>query len=247
MSKTKTFSLLFMILLIVVASTFVASTKGQINEVSIRFRALAAGRCFIGYGEWAPEGIIEWTDIIEWAGNGSGDAIINGRAEAVFYMHLYPFGRMYLSESLDAHGVVSFSWIEEDGSKHKIMAVLFSDASTSGGFGPDVNCFSVPTTGPQQTPPLRFKGIHTAFDTHRANKTAIGGWALFATIPPGPPDDPDYQLFPIIQVYLVDETTQKVFIAIWVAEAGLWPILYYPPPVYMPAAQVFQHKVEIKS
>lgn len=232
---------LLAILLIGLASTSAKSGYAQSETVSVRFRAHVSGECFAGLAEPIPG---DGPGYFESYGIGQGQTQIKGLAQAAYYDDVPALGHTYGSESLNANGSVVFSWVEEDGTRNAVQATIYSDESTGGAFAPDVDCFSVPAVGESGgTPPLLFKGVHIQVNSHGIKRTDLSGIALFGTIPPGPPHAG--YLFPIIQVFLGDETSQKFYVAIWVGEEGAWPILYGRPPVLMPAARVLQKSVEI--
>jgi hypothetical protein len=234
---------LLAILMIGLVPAFATSGYDQSETVSIRFSAHVSGECFAGIAEPIPG---DGPGYFESYGIGRAQARIEGLSEAVYYYNVPALGPTYGSVSLSAHGTVTFGWVDEDGTRNTIQATIYSDESTGGGFAPDVDCFSVPAVGESGgTPPLLFRGVHIQVNSHGIKRTDLSGIALFGTIPPGPPHAG--YLFPIIQVFLGDETSQKFYVAIWVGEEGAWPILYGRPPVLMPAAKVLQKSVEIIS
>jgi len=251
MNKIKISTALLSILLISMMFAFVSKADAQTGSVSIQFRGGVVGECFAGVAEARPG---DGPGSFEWFGNGRGNAMINGRAEVVHYGDFSILGSLYVSESLDAHGTVSFMWTEEDGSRHLIQAILFSDASTVGYFAPAVDCFAVTAGGgaPEQPPPLRFEGVHMVTKAGHAGRISLEGAAWFVAVPPGLPSDPHYQFFRVVQVFLLDETSQKFYIATWVAEEGSWPIFGYGGPgggplIPIPAARTLQTEVKITS
>lgn len=246
MNRMKTTILLLAILLIAATPIFAVSVEGQSNVVSIKFKGLAAGKCFIGYGGPGPG----HPDPYEWWGIGKGNTGISGRAETVPLEGTYidALGDAYVAEYVEAQGDISTSWIEEDGSKHRLIARLYSTASTGlGVFVPDANCFSVPLGGQPGTilKALRFEGIHAS----GSEIQRIDGIALFSAWPLGfSPVSPPTSVI-AIEVFLLDENTETLYIALWLNEQVMLPISGFgtSPSILVPAAQVFQHKVEIKS
>jgi len=71
-----------------------AVSKANTSALKVKFKALAAGSCLIGYGEINPEGGFP---IYSWCGIGKGSTSIRGRAEVVPY-------------SPDSHNVIVNPW-----------------------------------------------------------------------------------------------------------------------------------------
>jgi len=237
-----------MFLLICMISIFAGSVNAQTSIVSIRFRGLANGDCFIGYGAPGPG----YPSPYDWLGIGKGSVSINGHAEAVpledpSLSYLKILGDTYVSESLSTHGTASLNWVEEDGSKNQLVATLYSDASTEGIFVPEGDYFSVPLGGPNAGPvALKFKGIRIA--DHVVQK--MEGMAVLYSMPLGfSSGNPHVYSIRIVHLLLVDLVSGKLFMAIWLSEA--WQIPIYggvpgSPSILVPAAKILQSKVEIK-
>jgi hypothetical protein len=237
-----------MLLLICMASLFAGSANAQTGIVSIEFRGHAEGKCLIGYGNPGPG----YPSPYDWWGIGKGSASIVGRAEAVpledpSLLYLEALGDTYISESLSTKGTVSLDWAEEDGSKNKIAATLYSDASTQGIFVPEGDYFSVPLGGPNAgSVALKFRGIRTG--DHVVQK--MEGMAVFNTLPPGfSPANQNVPPFRVVQLLFVDLVSGKLFMAIWLSEALQVPIyggVPESPSILVPAAKILQSRVEIK-
>lgn len=238
MSEVKISALLSMLLLTVLASTVVASTEAQVTESStIKFKASAVGECFMGYGD--PWPIMPYPRV--WSGIGRGIARISGRAEAVPFDHDF-IENAYIPESLNARSSISLSWTEEDGSKHRLQAVLYSTASAVGVFFPDDDYFNVAgrPVGEMPVEGLMFRGEHTS----GSEIQRISGVALFLCTWFGFSPDHYSSSIHLNEVILLDEDTETMYAAIWTSEETLMPPL---TPLLVPAAKVFQRNVEVIS
>jgi hypothetical protein len=220
----KTISRIMLITLLMTVLMAIAPAEGQINESSkIRFKAFAAGKCFISYGEGPG-----WPEPWLWYGIGKGSARISGCAEDIESL-----GDFYVSENIKAWGFISLSW-KEDGSKHWLLAVLYSDTSTTGAFFPDDDFFAM---GIEAQPPLRFIGVYAS----GSEIQRISGTAAFAVVRLEPP--PHYL---VMVAYLFDEYSQILYAPGWVPEDTEMtdPTI---PPILVPAARVFWRNVEVVS
>jgi len=234
--------------LLIGTSVFAASANAQTGIVSIRFRGLTNGDCFIGYGAPGPG----YPSPYDWLGIGRGSVSIDGHAEAVpledpSLSYLKVLGDTYVSESLSTHGTASLNWVEKDGSKNQLVATLYPDASTEGIFVPEGDHFSVPLGGPNAGPvALKFRGIRTG--DHVVQK--MEGMAVLYSMPLAfSPANPHISSIRIVHLLLVDLVSGKLFMAIWLSEA--WQIPIYggvpeSPSILVPAAKILQSKVEIK-
>lgn len=208
----------------------------------MKFDAQADGKCFAGIAEPIPG---DGPGYFESYGIGQGQAQIKGTAQAFCVFDMPVVGPIYESTSLSASGSVSFNWIEEDGTKHSIHAQLYSDGSTAGAFAPSSDVFSVPAP-PQPEPPLKFKGEYITGNVHSTERTTLAGIALFGSvIPPGNPTDPNYRLLRIIQVYLLDDTSQRFYVAEWMSEQAMVQLPYNGASTTTPASGVFESRVRI--
>jgi len=226
-----------MFLLICVASIFAGSVNAQTGIVSIQFKGQADGKCFAGIAEPIPG---DGPGYFESYGIGRGQAQIKGTAQAYYLFDIPIVGSIYESTSLSASASVSFSWVEEDGTKHSIQAQLYSDGSTAGGFAPSSDVFSVPAP-PQPEPPLKFQGEHTITNVHSTERTQLSGIALYGSVPA----DPNYGLLRMIRVYLGDEASQRFYVAEWVSEQALVQLPYNGASITVPACGSLESKVKI--
>ena len=224
-------------LLMGMTSIFAGSVNAQTGIVSIQFKGQADGKCFAGIAEPIPG---DGPGYFESYGIGRGQAQIKGTAQAYYLFDIPIVGSIYESTSLSASASVSFSWVEEDGTKHSIQAQLYSDGSTAGGFAPSSDVFSVPAP-PQPEPPLKFQGEHTITNVHSTERTQLSGIALYGSVPA----DPNYGLLRMIRVYLGDEASQRFYVAEWVSEQALVQLPYNGASITVPACGSLESKVKI--
>ena len=223
-----------MIALLAATSTTVI-TEAKNNSEKVRFRALAVGTCLVGYGEPYPL----WPDCSTgWCGLGKGSVWIRGRAEVEWREDL----RAWYSDSVRVIAFISVRWIEEDGSNHRLMVVLYSQENTEGVFLDESDDFAIPLPG--ESPPditeekyLRYRGIYIKDSKIRR----IEGLAnIFSSaLPPVAP--------PMINIYLSWEGSyERVFAVSWLSEEfTVPPEAETLPHITIPAARIFQRDVKL--
>ena len=234
MNKAKISSILLAVLLISMSSILTTSVSGQNETVSINFKAHALGHCFVDYGLWGSGsgGGSPW--VADWYGIGRGEATFGGFAEAI-PTEDPQFEDAYSSVGLKARGTVSFSWVEEDGSIHQIVAHLYSNESTNGLFVPKEDYFL--------SYPLRFKGIYRV---NSMVQKISGEFAWFISIPISPENSPSLRAVRVISIVLLDEATQKGYSAIWSQkETEIMDLQAGISRTLLPAARILRTKVKI--
>ena len=240
--KSQAFKILSLTLLFTVMLTAkVSPVIAMANSIeTIRFTAFTSGPCFIVYGQgeegstepFPPLGQIKYQD------PGRGSARIRGYANDVDVFTSDLFGGGYDSNSIQAWGFVSVSWVEDEGTvdeeRHWLLAMLYSTTTTYGFFIPD-KLFSVPIPGVPSSSAdfLRFTGIHIS----KSETKIIKGVAIFMTTPvaslfPGYPED-----MYLINVGLCDEDLM-LYQFMWCNQ------LLESPFGTIPAADVLQWNVE---
>lgn len=250
MSKVKISALLSMILLTVTTSTAIASA----NEISeIKFNSYVNGKCFTIYGYDLLEGG-EFT----WAGYGRGKAGIIGSAEPPFEPLDAGELTIYKSETINALGFISISWIEIGRDphvtypgKHWLDAVIYPTESTIGYFSPD-NVLAFPFSLPGSSTPtvesgfLSFEGIHL----YPKGYERISGLACWFTVSGGFTEDPEVVTTSVMLVDMVKTTIKDgyfegafLYWAIWADQET--SLVEGGPTV--PAAKVFMWNVEVVS
>lgn len=245
MNKSK-IRVLLLTLLISLASTFAVSANAQTGIVSVKFRGYAEGECFFGYGNPGPGTPLPY----DWWGIGKGSVGLNGHAEALPLetsgTWLEVLGDAFISESLNARGTVTLSWLEEDSSKNQLAIMLYSDASTHGIFMPESGYFSVPLGGPDAgAVALKFKGYRIV--DHVIQK--MEGIAALGSMPIGlSPANPNISPFRGIGLAFVDLLSGKGFIAMWSSDTLELPIYGQGPgpTILVLAAKTLQSIVEVK-
>ena len=142
-------------------------------------------------------------------------------------------------------GTVNVDWTGEDGSKHRLIALIYSTETSEGAFILSGNRFVLgPTTLPGFTAEkaLKFKGIYLS----SSGVKAISGGALFGASIYGPPPLRDY-----ISVFLgVEESGiwHNAFSIVWSltqTEIGLGQTYLDPPFITLSAARVYKSLVKI--
>lgn len=236
----KTFLLPLLFLFILASSNVVYSVKGQVDSLNFRFEAQAVGECVVGYGELGPSGPLP----LEWACLGNGQARINGYAADAVCVLVPPFLSLYFSQDVKAVGTVNVGWTGKDGSKHRLVAVIYSTETSEGVFIPSEDRFCLTVTTPPHFSPekaLRFKGVYIS----SKGVEAISGGALFGASIYGPPPFPDY-----ITVFLGLEESGEwhaMFYLVWSltqTEIGLGQNYLDPPFITLSAAKVYKSIVK---
>jgi len=243
MERRKTVVLLLIALLAVSTYTFGGSVSAQEPEVRIRLAAAAAGDCFVSYGSPGPG----YPDPYEWYGLGKGTAGISGFAEAVPFPGTYfdVLGDVYRTDSVKAHGFVSVRWVEDDGSRHLLLAAVYSEPSTGLGIlVPEADAFSIPLGGDPDSAnkALAFNGVHMTGSVVQR----ISGIALFSAGPAGfSPAQPPTSVI-AIGVYLIDVASGRLYWIGWLNEQVTVPVPgLEDPTILVPEAKVFRMDVEI--
>lgn len=225
--RRKTLLLLLLFLFILASPNIVYSVKGQVDSLNFRFEAQAVGECVIGYGEIGPSGPLP----LGWACLGNGHIRISGyAADAVAFPH--PFLSIYASQNIKAIGEVSISWTREDGSKHRLIGVIYSTGTSEGLFIPSKNGFGF---SPENA--LRLQGVYAS------DKKAgpISGAALIGASIYGPPPFRNY----VTVILGVEEsgTWGTAFSIVWSltqTEIGLGLNYFDPPFITLSAAKVYK-------
>jgi len=230
--------LLLAIVLMATSSTIPAVTEAKTSTEKVRFRALAVGACFVGLGDPYPIGLNYTTG---WCGIGNGSFSIRGWAEVELREDPY-MGQFYYSNSTKALGFISVRWIKDDGSRHRLIVMLYSQENTEGLFNDTFDNFAIPMPG--ETPPsitvekyLRYRGIYI----NNTEIQRIDGFAsIFSSgLPPVVP--------PIINIYLLwGENFQRVFLVSWLSEEFTVPPNNLGiPEMTIPGARIFRRNVEL--
>jgi len=236
--KKESSILLLVIILMAASPAIPAVAEAQTSTEKVRFKALAAGPCFVGLGDPYPIGLNYTTG---WCGLGEGTVWIHGWAEGELIEYPYE-GEIFYSSSVKARAFISVRWIKNDGSRHRLIVMLYSQENTEGLFNDTFDNFAIPAPG--ETPPevtvkkyLRYRGIYI-------NDTEIQRIDGFASIfsyglPPVAP--------PLINIYLLwGENLQRVFLVSWLSEelTVSEPDLGIPK-MTIPAARIFRRNVEL--
>lgn len=227
---------LMLMMITVIVPTLIVPTKGKNTQnVGIEFEAFANGECVIVRGGLSGTG---FPDPRAW-GYGTGKVSITGHADDIDPLEY----QNYHSANIETNSKVSIKWKEEDGSKHKIKAVLYSTYSTEGMFNPDEDHFAMPNPQIWETGEgLMFEGVHQSGSKNKE----ISGEVTFISGLYGPiPGD----ILEIIIILMVDESSEKVYMAAWSheeVEIGI-PIPGNPTLVTLFPANVYKTEVEIKN
>ena len=211
---------------IVASSSMVNSVKGQTNGLDFRFRAMVEGQCLIAYGGIGP-GV---PDPMIWSGIGKGYTTVSGHAKDATAFPSSVAG-LYISEDIRATGAVSVSWMEADGSKRRLAAVLYSNETSEGLFYPSKNQFELSV--PEHSLPdefIMFKGVYA----DGSKLASISGIAFFSAGLVGYASDS-------IAVWLFDIQAGTLFFIGWSRAGTPTPF----PPGYVPAANVYKSLVNV--
>lgn len=224
----KAFLLPLVFLLVIASSNIVNSVKGQVDSLDFRFQAMVEGQCLIAYGGMGP-GV---PDPMIWSGIGKGHATVSGHAKDATAFPSSVAG-LYISGDIRAMGTVSVSWMEADGSKHRLAAELYSNETSEGLFYPSGNKFTLPIGDYSPgTKFLRFEGVYL-------NGSKIGfvsGIALFSAGIYGNSPGSDGVI-----VVLIDEQSGTLFLVGWSPIGTPTPF----PPGYLRAAKVYKSLVKV--
>jgi hypothetical protein len=220
----KAFTLLFMMFSTIAFSSIAGSAQALTAEtMDFRFRGFAAGQCYIAYGGTGPG----FPNPLDWSGLGNGQATATGYASDATETFPTSIPDVYISENIRAIGEITIGWTEGDGSKHRIIAGIYSTATSEALFYPSNNQFVL--TIPMYSPPdkcMRFNGIYVS-----SSKIArISGIALFAVGIYGPNPWPDN-----IIVLLGDEQSGTLFFIAWSRLGTPTP----SPLGFLPAAKAY--------
>jgi len=215
-------------LLVIASSSIVNSVKGQVGSLDFRFQAIVEGQCIIAYGGIG-HGV---PDPMTWSGLGNGHATVSGHAKDATAFPSSVAG-LYISGDIRVMGAVSVSWMEADGSKHRLAAELYSNETSEGLFYPSGNQFTLPIGDYSPgTKFLRFEGVYL-------NGSKIGfvsGIALFSAGIYGNSPGSDGVI-----VVLIDEQSGTSFLVGWSRTGTPTPF----PPGYLRAAKVYKSLVKI--
>lgn len=223
----KALVLLPLMLLTIISSNalMLVSARAQVKTYDFRFRGLAVGQCIVAYGGIGP-GV---PDPLKWSGLGDGHATVNGHAPDAT-----PFSSggsdLYISENIKAEGAITADWMEADGRKHHLTAVIYSIDASEGLFSPSSDHFELSI--PEYSTPERFimfKGVYV----DGSKPASIGGIAIFSGGLVGPAPD-------CIAVWLVDVKSGTLFFIGWSRLGTPTPF----PPNYVPAAKVYDTIVQ---
>jgi len=221
----KAFLLPLLFLLIIASPNIVNSVKGQADSLDFRFQAMVEGQCLIAYGGIGP-GV---PDPMIWSGIGKGHTTVSGHAKDATSFPSSVAG-LYISGDIRAMGAVSVSWMEADGSKRRLAAVLYSNENSEGLFSPSKNIFELSV--PEHSLPdkfIMFKGVYA----DGSKLASISGLAFFSAGFVGYASDS-------IAVWLFDWAGTLFFIG-WSRAGTPTPF----PPGYVPAANVYESLVKI--
>jgi hypothetical protein len=166
-----------------------------------------------------------------WSGIGKGYTTVSGHAKDATAFPSSVAG-LYISGDIRATGAVSVSWMDADGSKHR-LAAMYSTETSEGLVYPSGNQFTLPIGGYSPgTKFLRFKGVYlNGSTTGFVSGIALFSAGIYGNLPGGDG----------VIVVLIDEQSGTLFLFGWSRTSTPTPF----PPNYVPAANVYKSLVNV--